>query len=193
MSVHYFRVDGGMRNFTSYNESYLIFQVFAWKIYKVRNQYRKRVDIGIMLARTGYSAKTNYHSNRKMRRLYSRASMIMKFNYPQLAPSRVIEHDNYCGGRTFKFPVLENRKMFVIRVFNNWMRAWDLKPIYCIPDVQYLPGPLIILFRPLVTTSIIIRTSTTSTLKFICSLFLRLSSCFEDQITFLNVKRCEEM
>lgn len=150
----------------------------------MRNQYRKCVDIGIMLARTGYSTKTNYHSNRKMRGLYSRASMIMKFNYPQLAPSRVIEHDNYCG-RTFKFPVLENRKMFVIRAQQLKARAWDLKPIYCIPGVQYLLGPFIILFRSFVITSVIIRTSF-SAILFSSSFIPRMLSCFEDQIIFLN-------
>lgn len=119
----------------------------------------KRVDIEIMLARTEYSTKTDYRSNRKMQGLYSRASMIMKFNYPQLAPSRVIEHDNYCRGRTFKFPVLGSRKMFAIRAQQLQARARDLKPIYCIPNVQYLPRLFIIFFCPLVVTSDVTRTS----------------------------------
>lgn len=145
--VYHFRNAENAIILTCTMKRFLIFQVFAWKIYKARNQYCKRVDIGIMLARTEYSTKTDYRSNRKMQRLYSRASMIMKFNYPQFAPSRVIEHDNYCRGRTFKFPVLGNRKMFVIRARQLKARAWDLKPIYCIPGVQYLPKPFIIFFR----------------------------------------------
>lgn len=177
----------GTRNFSSYNGSFLIFQVFAWKMHKVRNQYRKRVDIGIMLARTEYSTKTNYRSNRKMRGLYSRASMIMKFNYPQLAPSRVIEHDNYCRGRTFKLPVLGNRKMFVIRAEQSKALAWDLKPICCVPGVQYLPGPFIILFRPLVITRDIIRTSFNVIPFDFNALFVRCSA-LKIKITFLKNK-----
>lgn len=101
-----------------------------------------------MLARTEYLAKTDYRSNRKMQGLYSRASMIMKFNYSQLAPSRVIEHDNYCRGQAFKFPALGNRKMFGIRVQQLKARTWDLKPIHCILGVQYLPWTFHHLFPP---------------------------------------------
>jgi len=115
-----------------------------------------------MLARTEYSAKIDYRPNRKMQRLYSRASMIMKFNYLQLAPSRIIEHDNYCRGRSFKFPALGNRKMFAILFQQLKAHMWDLKSIYCIPSEQYLLGLFIISFRPF--TSDIIRTSFSATL-----------------------------
>jgi len=42
-----------MRNFNPNNESFLTFQVFAWKIHKARNQYRKRVDIGNNVSENG--------------------------------------------------------------------------------------------------------------------------------------------